>query len=133
MHISLCISNILNCSCLHILRAELVDEDTDPGAFELLVNVVELQRVSHLSYRRPILYRQKNMNYTEANTHWADTQITVYFCDGGQTPNLNGGYSTESHWRGTEKPRCNGVNTTQSVVVTSVNFSCLFIHKSMSD
>lgn len=51
------------------LRAELVGEDTYPGAFNLLVDLVELQCVSHFGYRRWLmLYRQTETEETALNT-----------------------------------------------------------------
>lgn len=38
----------------------VVYEDTDPRAFDLLVNLVELQCVSHLSYRRWLMLCRQN-------------------------------------------------------------------------
>lgn len=51
------------------LRAELLGEDTYPGAFNLLVDLVELQCVSHFGYRRWLmLYRQTETEETALNT-----------------------------------------------------------------
>lgn len=50
----------------------MIDEDTDPGTFMLLVDVAELQCVPHLSYRqRLMLYRQKKMNKIGQMTSYA--------------------------------------------------------------
>lgn len=41
------------CGCsLHIKYEYLVSDNTDPGTFDLLVYLIELQGVSHLCYRR---------------------------------------------------------------------------------
>lgn len=44
-----------------VQREQVFGEDTDPGAFDLLKNIVELQCVCHLGYRRRLmLYRKKH-------------------------------------------------------------------------
>lgn len=49
-------------------KADTLEKDTDPGAFDLLVNLIELQCVSHVSHRRGLmLCRHKRSHWCKAS------------------------------------------------------------------
>lgn len=57
--ISACVSSIIPLYA-SVREQRRLMRITDPGAFDLLVNLVELQCVSHLSYRRGLVLCRQN-------------------------------------------------------------------------